>query len=105
MQTFIMLTRLVSEEVNPSFNIQSKEMTVKNKVATYCPDIEWVNDYAILGPWDYLDVIRAPDMEAAMHVSALVRYYGGCHTELWPAVSWDKFKTGLQELIQVMEKD
>lgn len=105
MQTFIMLTRLVSEEINPTFNIQSKEITVKEKVGKYCPEVEWVNDYAIMGPWDYLDVFRAPDIEAAMRASALVRYYGGCHTEVWPAVSWDAFKNGMRELSQVMEKD
>ncbi len=31
MQTFIMLTRLVSEEVNPTFAIQKKEKQVVEK--------------------------------------------------------------------------
>ena len=105
MQTFIMLTRLISEEVNPSFTIQQKEMEVKEKIGKYCPEVEWLSDYAVVGPWDYLDVFQAPDIEAAMQVSALARYYGGCHTEVWPALRWDQFKAGMQELTQVMEKD
>lgn len=105
MQTFIMLTRLISEEVSPSFAIRGKEMKIKEKVGQYCPEVVWVCDYAILGPWDYLDVFQAPDMGAALKTSALVRYYGGCHTELWPAVAWDEFKADMQELTQVMEKD
>ncbi len=105
MQTFIMLTRLISEEVTPSFTIQSKEMKIKEKVRQYCPQVVWVTDYAILGPWDYLDVFQAPDMETALKTSTLVRYYGGCHTELWPAVAWGEFKAGMRELTQVMEKD
>lgn len=31
MQTFIMLTRQISEEVHPTFNIRKKEMDVEEK--------------------------------------------------------------------------
>jgi len=51
MQNFIMLTRLISEEVNPTFNIRNKEMVLAEKIRQYCPEIEWVAKYAIMGPW------------------------------------------------------
>lgn len=99
-----MLTRLISEEIAPTFSICKKETDVGNKIREYCPTIEWVSDYAILGPWDYLDVFRAPDLETAMKVSAIVRYYGGAHTEIWPAVAWNAFENIMHELAEVMEK-
>jgi len=105
MQTFIMLTRLISEEVNPSFSVRKKEMEVAERVREYCPDVEWVGDYAILGPWDYVDIFLAPYMETAMKVSALVRNYGGPHTEIWPAVNWDKFDDIMHGLTEVVEKE
>lgn len=105
MQTFVLLTCLISEEVNPSFTLQKKELDIKQKVKKYCPQVEWVSDYAVVGPWDYLDIFKAPDIQTAMQVSALVRYYGGSHTELWPLLQWRQFKTTMQVLSQVMEKD
>ncbi|MEX2365177.1 MAG: GYD domain-containing protein [Pseudohongiellaceae bacterium] len=105
MQTFILLTRLVSEEVNPTFTIQRKEVDIKEKVEVYCPEVEWVSDFAVLGPWDYLDIFNAPDIYTAMKVSAIVRYYGGAHTEIWPATAWSRFKGSLRDLAQILESD
>lgn len=104
MQTFIMLTRLVSEEVNPSFRIQKRETDVVEKIREYVPGVEWISNFAVLGPWDYLDVFTAPDIDTAMKVSCLVRHYGGAHTEIWPAVAWDKFIDNMHALTQVMER-
>lgn len=105
MQTFIMLTRLISEEVHPTFNIRKKEMDVAEKIGRYCPEVKWISDYAIAGPWDYVDIFEAPDLAAAMKVSALVRHYGGTHTEIWPAVDWKGFDKTMTDLAQVMEKE
>lgn len=104
MQIFIMLTRLISEEVNPTFAIQKKEKQVVEEIREYCPDVKWVHDYAILGPWDYVDIFRAPDIETAMKVSAVVRSYGGAHTEIWPAVEWDAYEKSIHDLAEEMKK-
>jgi len=103
MQTFIMLTQLISEEVTPSFCIQKKKQLVVEKVREYCPEIEWIQDYVIMGSWDYLDIFRAPDIQAALQVSMIVRSYGGAHTEIWPAVEWDNFEEVIRDLAEVME--
>ena len=104
MQTFILLTRLVSEEAAPSFAISKKERAVADNVRELLPDVSWVANYAVAGPWDYLDVFQAPDIESALKVSALTRYYGGTHTEVWPVVEWDRFNRVLSDLAQTMEK-
>lgn len=104
METYILLTRLLSEETNPTFSISHKERLVTDNIRALLPDVEWTANYAILGPWDYIDIFRAPDMQTAMKVSSLVRYYGGAHTEVWPALAWDNFNEILSELAHAMTK-
>lgn len=104
MQTFILLTRLIREEVSPAFSIAKASKEVTEKVREYLPSVKWTANYAVLGPWDYVDIFEAPDTETAMKLSSLVRYYGGAHTEVWPAAGWDEFKETIRDLAETMEK-
>lgn len=92
MSTFAMLTRLSPEAVRSPHAVEILEGRVKRAVEHECPDVEWVASYAILGPYDYLDVFRAPDVATATKVAALVRIAGHATTEVWPATEWERFK-------------
>jgi uncharacterized protein with GYD domain len=68
------------------------------QVRSECPGVEWVGNYAILGPWDYLDIFRAPDIETAMKVATLIRTFGHAQTEVWPGTEWQQFKEIVRDL-------
>lgn len=101
-KTFILLTRLASEETDsrlpPGLSLEAKARAVKESVKAHCPKVSWTENYAVLGPWDYLDVFEAPDTETAMKVAALVRFHGGAQAEVWPAVPWDGYKKILHDV-------
>lgn len=92
MSTFIMLTRLSPEAVRSPQALEQLERKAMERVRKDCPDVEWVGNYAILGPYDYLDVFRAKDIETASKVSMLIRTFGHAQTEVWPATEWSHFK-------------
>lgn len=92
MPLFVLLTRLSPEAIHQPRSFDTLERHAIERVRAECPEAKWVNNYAIAGPWDYLDVFSAPDIETAMRVSVLVRIHGHAHTELWPAMHWSDFR-------------
>jgi uncharacterized protein with GYD domain len=93
-----MLTRLSPSEIRSPKSLEALEKKVMERIRTECPRVEWIVNYAVLGPYDYLDVFRAADNVEAFKVAAIVRSYGHAHTEIWAASEWGAFKTLIRDL-------
>ncbi len=98
MATFILLTRLNTDAVKSPQRLEQLEREVVDCIGKNCPDVKWVSSYAILGPYDYVDIFIAPDIEAAMRVSTLIRTFGHAWTEVWAATEWNRFKELVRSL-------
>ncbi len=98
MPTFIMLTRVSPAALRSPQGIEVLERVAMTAVRAECPQVEWLQSYAVLGPYDYLDIFHAPDVETATKVATLVRIGGQAHTEVWPATEWTRYKEMVREL-------
>ncbi len=92
MPTFIMLTRLTHGALRSPSSLENLEREVMDRVRAECPEVEWLSSYAVLGPYDYLDLFQAPDIETATKVATIVRTFGHAMTEVWGATEWQRFK-------------
>jgi uncharacterized protein with GYD domain len=98
MPTFVMLTRLSSDAIQSPQSLEELENRVMERVRSECPQVEWIQNYAMLGPYDYLDIFRAPDIDTAFKIGTLVRTFGHADTEVWTATEWGKFKDMVRHL-------
>jgi uncharacterized protein with GYD domain len=98
MQTFVMLTRIATEAMRSPKSLEELERTAMDRIRTVCRDVRWVSSYALLGPYDYLDVFEAPDVDTATKVATLIRTFGHATTEVWAATPWDRFKEIVRDL-------
>lgn len=92
MQTFIMVTCVDSTSLRSPHTFEGREKEVMGHVRKQYPNVEWLASYATFGPYDFVDLFRAPDMETALMISTLFRTFGHARTEVWPATDWNRFK-------------
>lgn len=92
MAHYVVLPRVAPEAVRNPESLLELEQQVKQRVQNECPDVQWISNFAVMGPYDYLDIFDAPDNDTAMRVSTIIRSVGHSATELWPATEWPRFR-------------
>jgi uncharacterized protein with GYD domain len=98
MATFVMMTKLNHGALSSPRSFQELSAQITARLRKDCPQVEWWSNYVLLGPYDYLDMFTAPDVEAAAKVAAIVRSYGHASTEIWPALEWEAFKAVVADM-------
>ena len=98
MPLFIILTRLSADAIQSPKTLEDLEKRVMDQIRSECPQVEWMHNFAVLGPYDYLDVFRAPDIDTAFRVSTIIRSFGHAHTEVWGAKEWAAYKELIRQL-------
>ena len=98
MPTFVLMTRLAPAAIKdaPGRRAMGKEWL--KKVKRSCPRVRFRGHYAILGPYDFMDIYDAPDIETAHRVSLISRAEGALAAESWQALPYDEFLKVLDEV-------
>jgi uncharacterized protein with GYD domain len=91
MQTFVLMTKLAPDA---SKNIQDQAKQGRlwlQKVNEKCPEVNFIAHYALLGPYDFLDIYEAPNEETAAKVSLISLQSGAFQAESWVAIPYRRF--------------
>ena len=98
MPTFVLLTKLSPETCA---NLDSKEEMGRSwygKIKTACPSVRWLHHFAVLGPYDFMDIYEAEGAEEAAKISMITLSNGAAVAENWTLLPYGDYLTILKDL-------
>ena len=98
MPVFVLMTKLSPEWMNDALDRKVVGREWMKKVTAACPDVKWIGHYALLGPYDFMDIYEAPDDATAHKVSLISRQEGAISAESWPAIAYERHLELMKEL-------
>ena len=98
MPRYVLMTRLSPTELHDVEARRNAGRQWLGRVKECCPEVDWIAHYALLGPYDFMDVYDAPDAETAQKVSLLSRAEGAVSAESWQAIPYERYLQALEEI-------
>jgi uncharacterized protein with GYD domain len=98
MATYILATKLspeLTKDVKRRAEIGREWLA---RVKAKCPEVKFRAHYALLGPFDFLDIYEAPNEEAAAKVSMISLSGGAVAAESWTAIAYKRFLKLIEDL-------
>ncbi len=91
MSTFILLTKLSPESIGNSVSRETIGRDWFEAVKEKCPEVKWIDHYALLGPYDFMDIYEAPNEEVAAKVSMITMSKGAVKAESLTAIPYKRY--------------
>ncbi|MGE5362494.1 MAG: GYD domain-containing protein [Bacteroidota bacterium] len=91
MSTYILLTKLSPDKLVDPRKRETIGREWFEEVKTRCPEAKWIEHYALLGEYDFMDIYEAPNEETAAKVSLITMSKGAVKAESWSAIPYRKF--------------
>ena len=91
MGTYVLLTKLSSESLGDLHKRENIGRKWFEAVKARCPEVKWIDHFALLGPFDFMDIYEAPGEEVAAKVSLITMAKGAVKAETWPALPYKRF--------------
>lgn len=91
MATYVILSTLTTESSRDPGEFRQVAEKVAQKIKSQCPNVRWLNSYALMGRFDVVDIIEADDPTDVEKAAMIIRYYGHAVTETLHATPWNDF--------------
>jgi len=91
MQTYVMLTKLAPDISRQVKSRDKLGRTWLDQVHEKCPEVKFIAHYALLGPYDFIDIYEAPDEETAAKVSMISQANGAFQAQSLTAIPYKRF--------------
>lgn len=96
--TYVLMTKLSARGLRDPRGLRAAGHEWLEAIREACPGVTWRAHYALLGPYDFMDVFDAPDEASAFRVALLSRELGAVKAETWPAMEYEHFLEVAEDL-------
>ena len=91
MATYVLMTKMGPEIYKDMGQREQIGQAWKRAIASKCPEVKFQSHYALLGPYDFMDIYEAPNEEVAAKVSMISLANGALKAESWVAIPYQRF--------------
>lgn len=99
MPTYILLSTLTPEGRQTIHQHPDRMKAVDEEIHTFGCKV--LDQYAVLGPYDFVTIVEAPDVETVAHLAVDLGSRGTVNIMTMPAISIDDFARQLQRSEQL----
>lgn len=99
MPTYVMLFKSSPELARNFGSLEEMAKAVGTRYKAACPEVNVTAHLALLGPYDFMDIVEAPNEESAFKMAGAILASGMAESvETWTAVSFRKFMEIMREV-------
>ncbi len=101
MATFILLSKVSLTAPGHTNELSEMDNLFDDELSRELPEVKRIASYALLGPYDFMHIIEAPDEISAAKVSLLVNRFGTSSTQTLTAIPFETFKQVTQDVNRI----
>ena len=91
MPRYVLLTKLSPSSMKDAATRENIGREWFETVKEKCPEVKWIDHYALLGAYDFMDIYDAPNEEVAAKVSMITMTKGAVTAESLPAIPYKRY--------------
>lgn len=91
MATYVLLTKLSPSSKGDASTRETIGRDWFTTVKEKCPEVQWHEHYALLGPYDFMDIYDAPNEEVAAKVAMITMSKGAVKAETITAIPYKRY--------------
>ena len=91
MTTFVILSKVSSQGVKQLKTLAEMDEEFEKQLKEQCPEVKRIASYALLGAYDFLHIIEAPDARSAARAALILNSFGATTTQTLTAIPFKEF--------------
>jgi uncharacterized protein with GYD domain len=92
MTTFVLLSKVMPTATGQTSALTEMDAIFEEELSSELPEVKRLASYALLGPYDFMHIIEAPNEIMAAKVALLVNRFGTAATQTLTAIPFEEFK-------------
>jgi uncharacterized protein with GYD domain len=101
MTTFVILSKVSAASAGEMTDLVEMDELLNQELTESLPEVRRIASYALLGAYDFMHIIEAPNAATAAKVALLVNRFGVSSTQTLTAIPFSEFKELAQDVSRI----